>query len=249
MNNDQGFNEQNRYEMRRRKRMNRVLNVSILAVGALILFFAVQLFLPGSQETAENDVSEPQQNEETEPSENETTEEQSAPEQEQTAPEENQNTNNQQEDQNQDNQQNENQPQENSDSNDSRSTDDSSSNDTDSENSDNAENTVSIPEGGGPDQEEWEPIGTEQSGSFRHDFDTSSQNWAEMEAALRYAAGLSSGEAETWRIENGGGSNRAVGYISTYENRQTPYKVTIEFVEDEGWKPVNVERADSNPEI
>ncbi|SFP16966.1 YrrS family protein [Salibacterium halotolerans] len=243
MNNDQGFNEQNRYEMRKRKRMNRILNISILAVGALILFFAVQLFLPGSQETAENDVTEPQQNEETAPPESETTEEQ-------TAPEQNQETDtNQQETPPSDNRQDENQTQENADSNDDSSTEDSSNNDTEREENDDGGNTVSIPEGGGPDQEEWEPIGTEQSGSFSHDFDMNSQNWAEMEAALRYAAGLSSGEAEVWRIENGGGSNRAVGYISTYENRQNPYRVTIEFVENEGWKPVNVERAESNPEL
>ncbi|MGY4690416.1 YrrS family protein [Salibacterium sp. K-3] len=254
MNGNQGFNDENRYEMRKRKRMNRILNISILLVGALIVFFAVQLFLPGSEEAAEDDTSEPQQNEETEPSEEETTEEQTT--EEQTVPEDNPETDNQNETpdtNNQDDSSPVEKPTDNSTDSEENNSTTEEENDSDSE-PDNEENdgggdSVSIPEGGGPDEDEWEPIGTEQSGSFSHNFDTDSQNWAEMEAALRYAAGLDEEEAETWRIENGGAPNRAIGYVSTYENRQTPYKVTMEFVEDEGWKPVEVEQADSNPEL
>ncbi|MFZ4451931.1 YrrS family protein [Salibacterium aidingense] len=220
--NHQGFNDENRYEMRKRKRMNRILNASILVVGALIVFFAVQLFLPGSEEASEEENQDNIENEESEQTE------------EETAPEDNPQTDNQQETEQEDSPETNTENEQNQD------------NDANEQNNQENDNSVSTPD---PEEGEgnWEPIGTEQSGSFTHDFNRDSQNWAEMEAALRYATGLSEEEMETWQIENGGGPNKVTGTVSTSENADTPFQVTMEFIENEGWKPLKVERLDSNP--
>ncbi|WP_246031732.1 YrrS family protein [Salibacterium salarium] len=223
-NNNHGFGEDNRYEMRKRKRMNRILNGSILVVGALILFFALQLFLPASEEVAEEDSNDQS---------TETEEEVNSPDNtEPTSPDDNQDTDNQSE---------------------TVETDESDSPDNNTNEQDqqtqteeNEDSEITVPE---PDGEngEWEPIGTEQSGSFSHDFNKGSQNWEEMKMALRYAAGIDEEDEMTiWQLENGG-EKKAVGTVSTPSNADQPYQITIEFIEGEGWKPIDVEVLESNP--
>ncbi|RSL34433.1 DUF1510 family protein [Salibacterium salarium] len=234
-NNNRGFGEDNRYEMRRRKRMNRILNGSILVVGALILFFALQLFLPSNEEASDeeqNDQSTPESEEEVD------TEDST----DQTAPKDNQETetDNQSETVDTDNS-----PEKTSDENTQEQNQQNESNSSDSE-GDNEDDQLSVPETEAEDGE-WEPIGTEQSGSFSHDFDEDSQNWEEMEAALRYATDLSEEEMKVWQIENGGDVDKVIGTVSTLSNANQPLQVTMQFVENEGWKPLEVERLDSNP--
>ncbi|MDQ0299803.1 type IV secretory pathway VirB10-like protein [Salibacterium salarium] len=233
-NNNRGFGEDNRYEMRRRKRMNRILNGSILVVGALILFFALQLFLPGSEEASDeeqNDESTPDSEEEEIDTEDST---------DQTAPKDNQETDNQSETVDTDNS-----PENTSDENTEEQDQQNEINSSDRE-EDNEDDQLSVPETEAEDGE-WEPIGTEQSGSFSHDFDEDSQNWEEMEAALRYATDLSEEEMKVWQIENGGDVDKVIGTVSTLSNADQPLQVTMQFVENEGWKPLEVERLDSNP--
>ncbi|GAF65859.1 hypothetical protein BTS2_2758 [Bacillus sp. TS-2] len=91
----------------------------------------------------------------------------------------------------------------------------------------------------------WQPIGTRQSGEFHHDFNRDSVNWQEMEVALKYATGLE--DIIIWRLENGGASNRAVGVVSSLTEQNEPYRITIEFIEGQGWLPVEKEQLQENP--
>ncbi len=93
---------------------------------------------------------------------------------------------------------------------------------------------------------EWEPVGTEQTGEFNHDFEKGTTNWNEMERALRYATGLDDNMI-VWWIKNGGSPTTAIGYVSAPDEQGTPYEVKIEFIEGEGWKPLEKEKLASNP--
>ncbi|MFB4164830.1 DUF1510 family protein [Alteribacillus sp. JSM 102045] len=229
-NNNRGFGEDTRYEMRKRKRMNRILNASIVAVGALIIFFAVQLFFSGDDQAVEEEETEDvAQETDTEP-----VEEESSPDD---TPETDTNDSEESDD-NRDTQDNEETEETQQDREEEESAEE-----------ENEQDGPQIPEGDG-ENGEWEPIGTEQSGSFSHNFSENSQNWEEMQMALRYATGLDEADEDDiiyWRIENGGDSHTVVGVVSDKDNKNNPYQVTMEFVENEGWKPLEVEVLDSNP--
>ncbi|WP_413382175.1 YrrS family protein [Alkalihalobacillus sp. 1P02AB] len=94
---------------------------------------------------------------------------------------------------------------------------------------------------------EWEPVGTNQSGAYVHDFNKGSLNWQEKERALRYATGLSEDNMTVWFIGNGGSSHRVKGVVSDRENVDRPYEILMEFVEGEGWQPLEKKQLDSNP--
>ncbi|WP_240376504.1 YrrS family protein [Bacillus piscicola] len=214
MNEDKDSREETRYEMRKRKNMNRILNISILVVGGLILFFAAQLFLEGK-----NDVSE-ETTESVEETNNQMEEEQTAPKQ--------------------------NTPDSEPDTDEGRTPQENKN--TESESSDNdgsqKENEPQLPDHNG----EWEPIGTEQTGSYNADFTKGSQNWQEMESALQYATGISEGEMIIWWLENGG-NQTAVGTVSDYNHQNKPFQVTMKFIENEGWTPTDVKVLESNPYV
>ncbi|WP_100372018.1 YrrS family protein [Bacillus sp. FJAT-45037] len=92
---------------------------------------------------------------------------------------------------------------------------------------------------------EWEPVGTNQSGEFSHDFTRGGTNWNEMERALRYAAGLGD-DMILWRIENNG-STSAIGTVSAPDQQSNPYRIQIDWVDGQGWMPVTKEQLSSNP--
>ncbi|BAB04996.1 YrrS family protein [Halalkalibacterium halodurans] len=92
----------------------------------------------------------------------------------------------------------------------------------------------------GVEDGEWEPIGTQQTGEFSHDFTRGSTNWNEMVRAIEYATGLSGDEYILERLENGGTATTARGIVSLKGDRGTQYQVTIEFIEGEGWMPIEL---------
>ncbi|MBP3951365.1 YrrS family protein [Bacillus suaedae] len=93
---------------------------------------------------------------------------------------------------------------------------------------------------------EWEPIGTEQTGEFTPNFSQDSVNWQEMMEALRYATGLDENMIP-WRVENGGSPTRVRGVVSDPANQGQPYEVFIEWVDGQGWTPVEKKQLTSNP--
>ncbi|SFE27896.1 YrrS family protein [Alteribacillus iranensis] len=219
------FGEKTRYDMRRKRNMNRILNISIVVVGGLILFFAAQLFFTGEDQASEEDQMNDSQ-EETEPANEEDSI--AGPDNQP----DNENTNVENETNEQDAQQEESQNENSNETSEDEQQDEESNNESD----------VGDPTGEG----KWEPVGTEQSGAYQPDFSKGSQNWNEMENALQYATGLNENNMIIWWLENGGG-NVAIGTVSDHQNQSRPYEVTMEFVENEGWKPTKVEVLDSNP--
>ncbi|MBU8905546.1 YrrS family protein [Desertibacillus haloalkaliphilus] len=200
----------NRYQLQKKKRINRLLNIAIGIVALLILFFGAQLFLsnPTSEETI-NDITENEEEENEEAGQGR--DEEQHDQQEAREPDPSESVPNEEEEQEEPLEEDE------------------------------------LPE---VNDGEWEPIGTSQQESaeepFVADYDENGQNWAEMERALQYATGLGE-DMVIWRLGNGGSPQTAVGTVSTYENRQTPYQVRLEWVMNEGWKPTSVEVLDSNP--
>lgn len=87
----------------------------------------------------------------------------------------------------------------------------------------------------------WEPVGTSQAEPHVAKYDKSSQDWAEMTKAMSSATGLSESDMTIWFLGNNGSPNDAVGTISSKDKSQN-YRVQITWVENEGWKPVKVEK-------
>ncbi|SFA38495.1 Maintenance of morphology protein 1 [Parageobacillus thermantarcticus] len=86
----------------------------------------------------------------------------------------------------------------------------------------------------------WQPIGTTQSEPHVTQFKKDSVDWKEMLDAVSYATGLSQSDMIVWFIGNNG-PNKAVATISTKDKAQY-YKVYIEWVENQGWKPTKVQQ-------
>ncbi|QHE53073.1 YrrS family protein [Pontibacillus sp. HMF3514] len=89
-------------------------------------------------------------------------------------------------------------------------------------------------------QKDWDPVGTKQEGNHVATYDMDSQDWAEMEKAVRLGADLQEGNSIIWHIGNGGSPQKAIGTITNKAQTET-YRVYIQWVEDKGWKPTKVE--------
>lgn len=91
----------------------------------------------------------------------------------------------------------------------------------------------------------WEPVGTEQSGQHTSSFEMDSVDWDEKEQALSYATGIPRDNMTVWYI-SGNGPQGAIGTVSTKTNQNEAYRVHIEWVDGEGWKPVKVQKLKEN---
>ncbi|SES18382.1 YrrS family protein [Salisediminibacterium halotolerans] len=234
-----------RREVRKKKRINTFLNISIGIVAVIIVFISGTLFfgLGGNDEAApnnnnDNDTAEENNegaggiNENTNISDDET---------EQNNDADNELDGNLGDTVNDANNNNEN--------NGNESNNNNQNNDSNDENESN-ENNSNNEESGPADEDEWGPIGTAQEEPFeltQEKFSRDHVNWEEMERALEYATGISQSEMTVWRIENAGGENTVVGTVSDDENTSTPYQVELSWVEGEGWEPASMEQLSSNP--
>lgn len=86
----------------------------------------------------------------------------------------------------------------------------------------------------------WQPIGTQQSEPHTATYSKNSVDWNEMLQAVSYATGVGTNDMTVWRIGNNGGPNKAVATISSKTDKRK-YRIQIDWVENEGWKPVVVE--------
>lgn len=93
--------------------------------------------------------------------------------------------------------------------------------------------------GGGPDGP-WEPIGTKQTGVHVTKFEKDSLDWKEMEMAIAYGAGIDHNNMTVLWIGNGGDPQRAKGRVKSKDEPNKIYHVTIEWVDEKGWKPIEV---------
>lgn len=86
----------------------------------------------------------------------------------------------------------------------------------------------------------WEPVGTSQSGEHVSVYDTNSVDWQEKLEAITYATGLAEGDMYVMHIGNGGGPQKSIGTVQS-KDMSKKYRVHLEWVEKEGWKPVKMD--------
>ncbi|AWI37500.1 hypothetical protein BA81_01765 [Bacillus safensis FO-36b] len=91
------------------------------------------------------------------------------------------------------------------------------------------------------ENDDWEPVGTEQSGSHTATYDSSSKDWKEMIKAMSYATGISEDQMTVLWLGNNGGPQDAKGTIRDKTTGER-YRVEITWVDEKGWKPVKVEK-------
>ncbi|MBM6619677.1 DUF1510 family protein [Bacillus suaedaesalsae] len=94
--------------------------------------------------------------------------------------------------------------------------------------------------------EAWKPVGTTQAEPHVATYDSKSTDWQEMMKALEYATGLTQQDWILWRIGNGGSPNHAQGVVSTKDKKYV-YRVQMEWVKGEGWKPSKLETLNQVP--
>nr|WP_242035144.1 YrrS family protein [Mesobacillus harenae] len=92
---------------------------------------------------------------------------------------------------------------------------------------------------------DWKPVGTTQTGEHISSSDPNSADWKEKELALSHGAGIDHANMTVWWLESNGDPNNAIGTISGKGSDQT-YRVYIEWVDGQGWKPVKVEELIEN---
>ncbi|MGH0601550.1 YrrS family protein [Bacillus mycoides] len=85
----------------------------------------------------------------------------------------------------------------------------------------------------------WKPIGTEQGAKPAMKFKEGTVDWNEMKKAISYAVDVPEGQLIFDFIGNNG-ENKAYGNVRDKQNNKK-YKVDIDWIENQGWKPVSVQ--------
>ncbi|MET3202662.1 UNVERIFIED_ORG: flagellar biosynthesis GTPase FlhF [Bacillus proteolyticus] len=85
----------------------------------------------------------------------------------------------------------------------------------------------------------WKPIGTEQGAKPEMKFKEGTVDWSEMKKAISYAVDVPESQLIFDFIGNNG-NNKAYGNIRDKQSNKK-YKVNIDWVENQGWKPVSVQ--------
>ncbi|HDR7688037.1 YrrS family protein [Bacillus toyonensis] len=101
-----------------------------------------------------------------------------------------------------------------------------------------AEKSVSQ-EKGSQTNPSWKPIGTKQGAKPEMKFKEGTVDWNEMKEAISYAVDVPEGQLIFEFIGNNG-NNKAYGNIRDKQSNKK-YKVDIDWVENQGWKPVSVQ--------
>ncbi len=89
------------------------------------------------------------------------------------------------------------------------------------------------------ENQSWQPIGTSQVGEHVSVYEQDSVDWSEMTQALSYATGIDHDNMTVWFLGNNG-HNKSVGTVSA-KNQKQKYRVYIDWVDGQGWKPTKVE--------
>ncbi|MDQ0269546.1 YrrS family protein [Cytobacillus purgationiresistens] len=90
----------------------------------------------------------------------------------------------------------------------------------------------------------WEPVGTTQTGEHPTAvYDSNSVDWDEMLNAITHATGLDK-SSMTVNFLGNNGPNRSIGTVFS-PGKEQMYRVYIEWVDGQGWKPTKVEELSS----
>ncbi|MGW6193550.1 DUF1510 family protein [Bacillus cereus] len=85
----------------------------------------------------------------------------------------------------------------------------------------------------------WKPIGTEQGAKPEMKFKEGTVDWSEMKKAISYAVDVPESQLIFEFIGNNG-NNKAYGNVRDKQSNKK-YKVDIDWVENQGWKPASVQ--------
>ncbi|MFZ3588257.1 YrrS family protein [Bacillus sp. DJP31] len=207
-----------RFEKRaKNRRFNKLINISIVLLFIFISFFTYNLFFGGKSEPASSELA----GETSEGGSEETTAADDEIAKEEAADEEsNEDTKEVVEDENGETSEEDNETVENN------------------SNDPNVKQTIV--------NESWKPVGTEQLEPHVAVYDAESADWKEMIEAFQYATGLNEQDWILWRVGNDGSAQSAKGVVST-KDKKTVYRVYIEWVQNEGWKPSRLEQLNEVP--
>lgn len=86
----------------------------------------------------------------------------------------------------------------------------------------------------------WEPIGTSQTGKHVSVYEKGTVDWQEKVSAISYATGLAEDDMYVMMIQNGGGPQKSIGTV-TSKDQSKKYRVHLEWVDGEGWKPTKMD--------
>ncbi|MFJ7447964.1 YrrS family protein [Bacillus thuringiensis] len=103
----------------------------------------------------------------------------------------------------------------------------------------NEEEKTTSQEKGSQTNPSWKPIGTEQGAKPEMKFKEGTVDWSEMKKAISYAVDVPENQLIFDFIGNNG-NNKAYGNVRDKQNNKK-YKVNIDWVENQGWKPVSVQ--------
>lgn len=88
--------------------------------------------------------------------------------------------------------------------------------------------------------EQWEPYPTEQQGEHTSTFQKGHIDYVEKIDAVFSVLPIAKADSIVWSMRNNGDAKSARAVVSN-KNKTDNYRVMIEWVESEGWKPVVVE--------
>jgi flagellar basal body-associated protein FliL len=225
-----------RLDKRSKKKTNNILNIMIGVVVLLILIVGAAIFLSDGENknTASNEVAQEEPNKDT--SSNDENSKDNAKKEEE-----------------QDNSINENESENNTSSNKDNEEDSSETEEKSDEIASNAEekSKLEIEESDEPNVKksivhpEWKPVGTQQTGEHVSQYDDSSIDWNEKVQALSYATGIPEGNMTVWYIEGNGSPQKSIGTVSAKDN-STVYRVYLQWVDGQGWKPTKMQELVEN---
>lgn len=88
---------------------------------------------------------------------------------------------------------------------------------------------------------DWQPTPTKQTGEHISAYDKGHIDYEEKLQTIRNAVNLEENNITYYWVGNNGASSSAIAVVSSKDQSQK-YRVSIEWVENQGWKPVKIEK-------
>lgn len=87
----------------------------------------------------------------------------------------------------------------------------------------------------------WEPIGTSQVGEHVSSYTKGTVDWEEKVDTLAYAANLDPSNMIVQFLGNGGSPQKSIGTVTSKDGKEI-YRISLEWVDGQGWKPTKKEK-------
>ncbi|MFP3916974.1 DUF1510 family protein [Lysinibacillus telephonicus] len=87
----------------------------------------------------------------------------------------------------------------------------------------------------------WKPTTTKQTGEHISTYEEGHIDYEEKLETFRNAVNLEENNIIYWSVKNNGSADSSVAVVST-NDRSEKYRIFIEWVQNEGWKPTKVEK-------